>query len=77
MGRSWRYYLFADDGLYRVSNRVTTGLVRGELLLPQYAGTTQKAASVIVETENRTPVKILDANGSYYSFDATGSAAEA
>jgi hypothetical protein len=72
MGLSTRHYLFADDGLYRLSHRVMSGLDRGEYALPQYAGTRQRVASVTLQNENRTPVKILEASGSYYSFDANG-----
>jgi hypothetical protein len=76
MGLSSRYYLFADDGLYRMSNRVTLALVRGGLVFPQYASTRQKVAIVILKSEDRKPAKIFEVNGRYYDFDAAGSAAE-
>jgi hypothetical protein len=37
-----RFYLFADDGLYRISHRLVTGLIRGTDAMPQYAGAKQK-----------------------------------
>jgi hypothetical protein len=77
MGLSSRYYLFADDGLYRMSNRVASGLVSGELVLPQYAGTKQRVAIVVLQNEGKKPAKILEAQGRYYSFDPAGNAAEA
>jgi hypothetical protein len=77
MGLSSRYYLFADDGLYRMSNRVNSDLVNGELAFPQYAGTKQKVAIVVFQNEGRKPAKIFEVNGRYYSFDAVGNAAEA
>jgi hypothetical protein len=67
MGISSRHYLFADDGLYRLSHRMRSGLARGRDALPQYAGTRQKVASVIVQNENGKPTRILEASGSYYA----------
>jgi hypothetical protein len=77
MGLSTRHYLFADDGLYRMSHRVTSGLLSGELLLPQYAGTGQKVAVIVLQSERKKPAKILESHGRYYRFDAAGNAAEA
>jgi hypothetical protein len=77
MGLSTRHYLFADDGLYRMSHRVNSGLVSGELLLPQYAGTKQRVAIIVLQNEGRKPAKIFEVHGRYYSFDAAGIAAEA
>jgi hypothetical protein len=65
MGLSSRYYLFADDGLYRMSNRVNSDLVNGELVFPQYAGTKQKVAIVVLQNEGRKPAKIFEVNGRY------------
>jgi hypothetical protein len=75
MGLSSRHYLFADDGLYRLSNRVMSGLA-GEYTLPQYAATNQKVAIVVLQNEGKKPLKILEVHGRYYSFDAPGNAAE-
>jgi len=77
VGLSCRYYLFADDGMYRMSNRVNSGLVNGEYTLPQYAGTKQKLAIVVLQSVGKKPDKILEVHGRYYSFDAAGNAAEA
>ncbi len=49
------------------------GLVRGEDALPQYAGTTQKLAEVILNNEDGHPIEITSARGSYLKFDAGGS----
>jgi hypothetical protein len=77
MGLSSRHYLFADDGLYRMSNRVASGLISGELVLPQYAGTKQRVAIIVLQSDGKKPAKIFEVHGRYYSFDAAGKAAEA
>jgi len=72
MGLSIRFYLFADDGLQSISQRVMMGLVRGKDSMPQYAGTKQKVADVILESEGRKPIRIERAQGSYLTFDSKG-----
>ena len=62
MSLSSRHYLFADDGLYRLSHRVTSGLVSGESL-PQYAGTKQRVAIIVLRNEGKKPAKILEVQG--------------
>jgi hypothetical protein len=77
MGLSSRHYLFADDGLYRMSSRVMSGLASGEYALPQYAGTKQRVAIIVLQNEGGKRAKIFEVHGRYYSFDAAGNAAEA
>lgn len=72
MTASMRFYIFADDGLQRISHRVMDGLVHGYDAMPQYAGTRQKIANVIVELEEGKPTRITRADGSYLHFDAAG-----
>jgi hypothetical protein len=46
-------------------------------VLPQYAGTKQRVAIIVLQNEGKKPAKILEIHGQYYSFDAAGNAAEA
>ena len=48
------------------------GLAHGNDAMPQYAGTKQKAADVIVEVENGKPVRIARADGNFLTFDKRG-----
>jgi hypothetical protein len=72
MSVSVRFYLFADDGLQRISQRLMQGLAHGNDAMPQYAGTKQKAADVIIEVENGKPVRIAKADGNFLTFDKKG-----
>jgi hypothetical protein len=72
MSVSVRFYLFADDGLQRISQRLMHGLALGHDAMPQYAGTRQKAADVIVEVANGKPVRIAKADGNFLTFDKKG-----
>jgi hypothetical protein len=72
MSLSVRFYLFADDGVQRISQRLMQGLAHGNDAMPQYAGTKQKAADVIVEVENGKPVRIAKADGNFLTFDKKG-----
>jgi hypothetical protein len=69
---SIRFYIFADDGLQRISQRVMEGLVHGSDAMPQFAGTKQKVANVIVEVEEGKPARITRADGNFLHFDAAG-----
>jgi hypothetical protein len=72
MSLSVRFYLFADEGLQRISQRLMHGLALGHDAMPQYAGTKQKTADVIIEVENGKPIRIAKAEGSYLTFDKMG-----
>jgi hypothetical protein len=69
---SVRFYIFADAGLQRVSQRVMEGLAHGQDAMPQFAGTKQKIANVIVELEEGKPAQITRADGIFLHFDAVG-----
>ncbi|UVK39931.1 hypothetical protein LHFGNBLO_001346 [Mesorhizobium sp. AR10] len=70
---SSRHYLFPDDGEpLRLSRRLAEGMVFGKDALPQYAGTRQKVASVVLEIDGTKAQRILSAHGSYWTFDAVG-----
>jgi hypothetical protein len=72
MGLAVRFYLFAEDGLQRISHRLMQGLAHGKDAMPQYAGTKQKAANVLVEMDGGKPVKIVRADGDFLIFDEKG-----
>jgi hypothetical protein len=69
---SIRCYIFAETGLQRISQRVMEGLIHGYDAMPQFAGTKQKVANVIVELEEGKPARITRADGSFLHFDAAG-----
>jgi hypothetical protein len=77
MARSYRFYLFAEEGVFRIAQRVVEGLIYGKDALPAYAGTRQKVASVRVENDRNEVLRITEANGSYWHFDAVGRIDEA
>ena len=52
--------------------RLMQGLAHGNDAMPQYAGTKQKAADVIVELQNGKPVRIAKADGNFLTFDKKG-----
>jgi transcriptional regulator with XRE-family HTH domain len=72
MGIEVRYYLFADDGLKRLSRRLYERMVSGTDTMPQYAGTTQKIACIVLDTDNGKPSRISGTRGSYLQFDDDG-----
>jgi Autotransporter beta-domain len=72
MGPAVRFYLFSDNGLQRISHRLMDGLARGKDAMPQYAGTKQKIANVIVEMENGKPVQLGRTDGLFLTFDEAG-----
>jgi hypothetical protein len=76
MSVSLRFYLFAADGLQRISKRVMEGLCHGRDAMPQFANTKQKVATVVVELENGKPARILEATGSFFDFDNKGKVQE-
>ncbi|MBR0758657.1 hypothetical protein JQ604_41305 [Bradyrhizobium jicamae] len=72
MNVSIRFYLFADDGVFRISPQLMMRLIHDRDAMPKYAGTKQKAVDVIIELENGKPVRIARADGSYLTFDEKG-----
>lgn len=73
MGISARHYIFAADGaLKRVPHRIASALWPRQDSIPEFAGTTQKAAEVVIENDERKPVRILDVIGSFWTFDDEG-----
>jgi hypothetical protein len=69
---SVRFYIFTDAGLQRISQRVMDGLAQGQDAMPQFAGTKQKVANIIVELEEGKPARITRADGSFLQFDSAG-----
>jgi hypothetical protein len=72
MALAVRFYLFAVDGLKRISHRLMDGLAHGKDAIPQYAGSKQKVANVLVEMDNGKPVRIGRADGTFLTFDDNG-----
>ncbi|MFZ3179129.1 MAG: hypothetical protein WA156_02705 [Methylocystis silviterrae] len=73
MGLSTREYLLEETGqLRRVSRRVVEGLLQGRDAMPEFAEKSFRAVSVVVESEGGKPIRILDAQGHYWRFDAEG-----
>lgn len=70
---SFRHYLFPDDAEpWRLSNRLVDGLVAGTDALPQLAGTRQRIAFVWLESDGKTPVRIVRTETSVWAFDREG-----
>lgn len=67
-----RQYLFADDGLVHIAKRLTDALIDGEEALPQFAGTKQRVADVIIEYEGGEPIRIARTFGYCWHFDEEG-----
>ncbi len=63
---------FAEGGLQRISQRLMDGLAHGKDAMPQFAGTKQKVANVLVVMSDAKPVRIERADGSYLTFDENG-----
>lgn len=68
---SIRYYLWADDGPWRIAHQLHSDLVSDKIALRQYAGTKQKIVEVSIRKVRGRPV-IVEARGSFYFFDARG-----
>ena len=56
---SIRYYLWADDGPWRLASRLHQDLIARKVALPQYAGTKQKMLEVMANsiTSNQVSLK--------------------
>ena len=73
MGIATRFYLFLDDGsIRRVPQRIAYEMPFGRDAIPEFADTRQRALDVLVESDNGRPARILDARGSYWTFDTEG-----
>ncbi len=74
MGIGIRLFFFDDNSVKRFSvakfQRLWNGNVNEKI--PQYAGKMIKYAMVIVETENRRPIKIIHWECSYIRIDSKG-----
>lgn len=72
MSISVRFYLFTDEGMQRISQRVMEGLCHGKDAMPQFSDTKQRVANVVVELADGKPSRILETTGSYLQFDKDG-----
>ena len=66
---SIRYYLWADDGPWRLPVRLHQDLIARKVALPQYAGTKQKVLEVFARG---TETYSFEGRGSIYTFDDKG-----
>ena len=73
MGIATRFYIFLEDGsLRRLPQRIGYELPFGRDAIPEFAGTRQRVATVLVESEAGKPVQILDSRGLIWAFNAEG-----
>ena len=68
---SIRYYLWADDGPWRLASRLHQDLIARKVALPQYAGTKQKMLEVMANSITSNQVS-LKGRGSIGTFDSDG-----
>ncbi len=68
---SIRYYLWADDGPWRLASRLHQDLIARKVALPQHAGTKQKILEVFARWITRDTFS-LKGRGSICPFDADG-----
>ena len=66
-----RYYLWADDGPWRLPDRLHQDLIDGKVAFPQYAGTKQKILEVFARWITSGTYS-LKGRGSICTFDADG-----
>jgi hypothetical protein len=76
MSISIRFYIFAPDGLQRISQRVMNGLCHGKDAMPQFANTKQKIANAIIELADGKPTRVLEIEGTFLEFDQRGKVQE-
>ncbi len=73
MGISFRFYAFPDDGsLRRIPKRIANDLGVSDEAVPEFAGSRQRIAQVILEIDDGRPARIMDARGFFWTFDAQG-----
>ncbi|GJE29546.1 hypothetical protein [Methylobacterium organophilum] len=73
MAISIRHYVFEEGGALKlVPLRVADALRGHDDAIPEFAGTTQRVAQVVLENEAGKPVRILDARGLIWKFDDAG-----
>jgi hypothetical protein len=68
---STRYYLWADDGPWRLPSRLHQDLIDRKVALPQYAGNKQKILEVFARRITRDMYS-LKGRGSIDTFDTDG-----
>jgi hypothetical protein len=73
MALTSRSYLFEDGGaIKRIPRRVLELLVFGKDAMPEYANSVQRVAEVRVNNVDGNPIEIIEANGSFWTFDEEG-----
>ena len=66
-----RYYLWADDGPWRLPNRLHYDLMDRKVALPQYAGTKQKVLEVFARRTGGDTYS-LQGQGTVFTFEKNG-----
>jgi hypothetical protein len=66
-----RYYLWADDGPWRLTHHLMQDVVSKKIALPQYAGTKQRIVEAFICKVGGHSV-LIEARGSFCFFDARG-----
>jgi hypothetical protein len=65
--------LFDDGGVAkRIPRRLLEGLIFGKDAMPEYANTIQRTATVMIENEQGKPLRIVESQGSSFTFDEHG-----
>ena len=66
-----RYYLWTEENVRRLSNRLHADLASGRAALSEFANSRQRIVEVYIRQFGRQPL-LVKARGIYYSFDAQG-----
>jgi hypothetical protein len=70
---TYRLYLFEENGdIVHIPRRTAEGVHSDEDALPQYANSRRRVLSVVLENQDGRPIRILDAEGSFWTFNGEG-----
>lgn len=73
MSTSLRFFAFPDDLEIKLFPKaLLDDCVFGERSVPEFAGKRVRFAECVVEMNGRTPLRLLDVRGSWWSFDENG-----
>jgi hypothetical protein len=66
-----RYYLWTEEGVWRLPSRLHAELASGRAALRKFANSRQRIVEAYIRQFGRQPL-LVKARGVYYSFDAQG-----
>jgi len=72
MAYSVRMFLLTGQGLRHLSRRLMQELYNDQPVLPEYAGTRQRVAEVVIEFKDKKPQRITRIRAYWYAFDDRG-----